>query len=453
MRIKSFTPMLFTNPIRIATLLILACGCVLIGCQSTTTEDQSSTAPSAAETVAATVSNSTVAPPEPTVVIEPGPDAQKQAQEALILAQPGDIIEFTHGKFEFDGTLSLNGVADVTVRGQGMDRTILNFAKFAAGKGKEGLRIQGDRFLLQDLTIEDTPGDAIKLQDCAGITLRRVRTWWTGGPSTKNGAYGLYPVLSTDVLVEECVAQGAADAGIYVGQSQRVIVRDCLAEENVAGIEIENCVEADVYDNRAVNNTAGILVFSLPGLTIKNGASCRVFDNSIHRNNHPNFAEAGTIVSTVPAGTGVMIMANEDVEVFKNEIVENNGAGFLLVSFLIAQRKYDDPQYNPFPNNVSIHDNVFKDGGGQPEGEFLEQYASAVGGRLPDIVMDGIYAPPGSSAPDSAGNVAIRNNGLATIVDLDLAQALLGNPPEPKTHPFLFAAELQPLPPVKLKTE
>ena len=40
-------------------------------------------------------------------VIQPGEDAERRAQEALIVAEPGEIVEFAEGTFEFKGTLSL----------------------------------------------------------------------------------------------------------------------------------------------------------------------------------------------------------------------------------------------------------------------------------------------------------------------------------------------------------
>lgn len=132
------------------------------------------------------------------------------------------------------------------------------------------------------------------------LTIRRVRTWWSDGASEQNGAYGIYPVMCSDVLIEHCVAQFASDAGIYVGQTRRAVVRYNRAEQNVAGIEIENTVGADVYENEATNNTGGILVFSLPGLQLKNGSHTRVFKNRLHDNNHPNFAHQGTMVASVP---------------------------------------------------------------------------------------------------------------------------------------------------------
>ena len=69
------------------------------------------------------------------VTIQPGAGAEKQAQEALILAEPGDIIEFAEGTFEFKGTLSLNGISDITIRGKGIDKSILNFTGQRSGSG------------------------------------------------------------------------------------------------------------------------------------------------------------------------------------------------------------------------------------------------------------------------------------------------------------------------------
>ena len=71
-------------------------------------------------------------------------------------------------------------------------------------------------------------------------------------------------------LIDSSVAIGAADAGIYVGQSAKSLCA-IRAEYNVAGIEIENSTFADVYDNVATNNTGGILVFDLPNLQVQGG--------------------------------------------------------------------------------------------------------------------------------------------------------------------------------------
>jgi hypothetical protein len=74
---------------------------------------------------------------------------------------------------------------------------------------------------------------------CTGVTLIQLKTTWSDGPDESNGGYGLYPVACKNVLIDSCEASFASDAGIYVGQSQDVIVRNCYAYGNVAGIEIE----------------------------------------------------------------------------------------------------------------------------------------------------------------------------------------------------------------------
>ena len=195
--------------------------------------------------------------------IEAGSDLQYELQARLIDAVPGDVIELGEGTFQFHAELSV-ACDNLTIRGKGPEKTILSFR--GQQVGSEGLTATGDGFVVEDLAVEDTAGDAIKVLGADGVVFRRVRVEWTNGPSRDNGAYGIYPVECRNVLIEECIAIGASDAGIYVGQSKNVIVRNSRAEYNVAGIEIENTVGADVYECTATNNTGGILVFDLPGL-------------------------------------------------------------------------------------------------------------------------------------------------------------------------------------------
>ncbi|MCG8416104.1 MAG: right-handed parallel beta-helix repeat-containing protein, partial [Pseudomonadales bacterium] len=226
------------------------------------------------------------APPEPELSFE------ESLQQQLIQAQPGDVIEIPAGTHELTRGLSLT-VDGVTIRGEGMESSILSFANQA--QGAEGLLVNADDFVIEDLAIEDTVGDALKINESNNVTIRNVRTEWTGGALTTNGAYGIYPVQSSNILIDGAVAIGASDAGIYVGQSTQIIVRNSRAEYNVAGIEIENSTFADVHDNIATNNTGGILVFDLPNLPVQGGRNTRVFNNQIVNNNTGNFAPEGNI--------------------------------------------------------------------------------------------------------------------------------------------------------------
>ncbi|NNE39922.1 MAG: hypothetical protein HKN14_03265 [Marinicaulis sp.] len=334
----------------------------------------------------------------------------------LIDAEPGDVIEIPEGAFSFDRSLSLN-VDGVTIRGAGMDKSILSFKGQIAGA--EGLLVTASDFTIEDLAIEDTKGDALKISEGENIIIRRVRTEWTGGPKTENGAYGIYPVQTKNVLMEENVAIAAADAGLYIGQSENVVVRNNRAEYNVAGIEIENTFDADVYGNVATNNTGGILVFNMPNLK-QPGARTRVYNNEVYENNTKNFGHEGTPVASIPAGSGVVVNSNDQVEIFDNDIRDNKTANVIIASAFSAEIDQagvaDD--FDPYPEQIYIYDNRFDGGGNNPDGLDLQALKVAmVGplGRLPDVLWDGYVNP----ARANDGPVLCVQNGHAKVINVD----------------------------------
>ena len=320
-------------------------------------------------------------------------DAGYQATliEQLIDAKPGQVIEIPPGRYAFDRSLTLR-TDGVTLRGAGMDKTVLTFA--GQKSGAEGLLVNASGFTLENLAIEDTKGDAVKINEGERITLRRLRIEWTGGPKTTNGAYGLYPVRTRKVLIEDCVVRGASDAGIYVGQSTDIIVRRNRVEFNVAGIEIENSRRADVYDNEVTRNTGGILVFNMPNLP-EAGVGTRVFNNRIYENNTANFAAKGTAVASVPAGSGVVINANDQVEIFDNALRDNATAHIIISSYFSTgyMNSYSvAPGFDPYPEAIHVHSNRYSGGGDSPDGLDLKALKLAMfglGGRLPPVLWDG----------------------------------------------------------------
>ncbi len=211
---------------------------------------------------------------------------QKNLQERLISAKPGDVIELPEGKFHFERTLSLT-VDKVTLRGKGMDKTILSFS--GQKEGAQGVLVKANDFTAEDFAVEDPAGDALTVQGGNNITIRRVRVEWTRGPNSGNGPYGIYPVECKNLLVEDNIARDAADAGIYVGQSENVVIRRNRSEYNVDGYEIENSENVDAYENVATHNTGGMGVFNLPNLPRQGGRKVRVFNNQIMDNNTAEF--------------------------------------------------------------------------------------------------------------------------------------------------------------------
>ena len=339
------------------------------------------------------------------------PDFEKNLQAKLLDAKPGAVIEIPAGKYALSRSLSLtaNGV---TVKGAGMDKTILSFAKQTSGA--EGMLVTGDDFTIQDLAFEDSKGDALKVNGVKNTVIRRVRAEWTGGSKTSNGAYGLYPVQVTNVLIEGSVVKGASDAGIYVGQSSNIIVRDNRAEGNVAGIEIENSSHADVYGNTATNNAGGILVFNMPNLPVP-GSKTRVYKNNVFANNHLNFGAKGSAVSSVPPGSGVIVNSNDEVEIFDNDLKDNKTANVIISSYYSTG--FDTTRgiaaaYDPFPENIYVTGNRFSGGGDDPGSRYAPLKA-LTGGRLPEVLWDG-FVNPKIKAP----GICVQN-GAAKLLNVD----------------------------------
>ncbi|UUO07771.1 right-handed parallel beta-helix repeat-containing protein [Blastopirellula sp. J2-11] len=352
------------------------------------------------------------------VNIDAGDGFQERLQGRLITAAPGEVIILPVGRFKLDKELNV-AASSVTIRGQGPDQTILQFA--GQRTGSHGLLATGDNLVLEDFAIEDAAGTALKTLGCRNVIFRRLRAEWTGGEKPTNGAYGLYPVQCDNVLIEACTAIGASDAGIYVGQSRQVVVRRCRAERNVAGIEIENTIDADVYENVATNNTAGLLVFDLPGLPQRNGKRVRVFNNQVTKNNHVNFAPQGNLVATLPPGTGMMVMATDDVELFQNEISANKTCNLAVLSYETAGTRHSDANFDPTPERISIHDNRFSSGGDQPQGILAQQLASFFSDQFPDILYDGVR-PPNYDEKKQGPLIYLENNGEATFADIQIGQ-------------------------------
>lgn len=333
------------------------------------------------------------------------------------------VIEVPAGKFQIDRTLSLT-VDKVTLRGKGMDKSILSFA--GQKEGASGVLAKANDFTIEDLAIEDTTGDGLTIQGGNNITIRRVRVEWTRGPNPENGPYAIYPTECKNVLVEDSVAKGAVDAGFYIGQSDYVVMRRNRAENNVDGFEVENSQHVDVYENVSTHNTGGISVFNLPDLPKQGGKYVRVFNNQVIENNTANFAPKSLgPIYYLPTGSGLLVMAISNVEIFQNRIKGNNTANVNVVYYNSAlDYPVKDRRFNPYTEHIHVHDNEISDGGKSPDVrlEAIKLLADAAGSPLPDILYDGVIDPKtkaGKNGPNEA-QICMANNGAATFLNYDL---------------------------------
>lgn len=349
-------------------------------------------------------------------------DLEKTLQTQFVMAEEGDTIVLPAGTISLSNTLWLDAKNNVTVRGAGQDKTILSFKN--QQQGAEGMKItNAQNIVLEQFTIEDSKGDLIKTQQVNNLVFRDLTARWTGKPKASNGSYALYPVQCRNVRMERCTAIGASDAGLYIGQSDSVWVTGCVAKNNVAGIEIENTTNAWVWKNQSFDNTGGILVFDLPDLIKKHGGHVKVYDNLVARNNFKNFAPKGNIVGKVPSGTGIMILATSDVEVFNNKIWDNKTASTAIVSYFITENPIKDKAYNPYPSAIYVHDNVYSTGKRMPTWKnklgFL--FWLKFGRKVPHILYDGIQNPAYVTAEGMVKpeyRICIRNNTEGSFANL-----------------------------------
>jgi parallel beta-helix repeat protein len=337
------------------------------------------------------------------------PGDENKIEEAFLSIKDSTEIILKAGVYEFDN-LSIAQVNHILIRGEGHDKTILDFK--SQSQGGEGIRVTDVKgFSIDAMTIKDSKGDLLKINKSRDVTVTNLHAVWSKADST-SGGYAIYPVMCKNVLIENCYTEGSSDAGIYVGQTDSAIVRKCKAAKNVAGCEIENTSNAEVYDNEFYNNTAGFLVFDLPDLS-KKGGHVKAYNNYIHDNNFRNFAKAGSFgtswgVGNASPGSGIIILAASDIEIYNNRIINNNSSAITIASGFAVDEKAAEKisaNYSPISKNIRIHDNKIEMGPAFPEAAYehrIGQILVAVekqlnasepgrkSKRIPAIMYDGI---------------------------------------------------------------
>jgi parallel beta-helix repeat protein len=299
--------------------------------------------------LAAAFSAAATAAEKQTVVVKAGESIQDAVDsvdgDAVILVEPGVYHETV--AVDFPG---------ITLRGLVKDgrRPVLD----GQGKLPDAVVGSGDNFLIEGFRIQNYQTNGVVISGAMNLTMRDIIV-------RNTGIYGLYPVTSLNVLVENCIVTEVADAAIYVGQCRGVVVRNCETYANVCGIEIENCTNALVTNCSSHDNTVGILVFVLPNLPLKTGERTTLIGNRIHNNNHPNFGPEGMIVAQAPPGVGVVVMAADHAVVTENEIFGNDSIGIAVHSLTTAYPDVKADDIEPNSDHARVFNNEFKDNGKQ----------------------------------------------------------------------------------------
>jgi cytochrome c peroxidase len=300
-------------------------------------------------------------------------NAGESIQAAIDQAKPGDVVEVMSGTYHEALKVSQH---NITLRGVGASAAEWPLLD-GEGSMDNGAFVTGSFFTIEKFVIRNYTENGVIVQGTFGPTFRDLEVH-------NAGKYSVFPILSTNVLIERIVTSGAADSALYVGESTEIIVRESEAFENVTGIEIENSTDAVVENNYVHDNTGGILVFLLPHKNAKEGHNTIIRNNRIEHNNFPNFGEPGTTVSMVPPGVGVIVLIADGTEITGNTIKDNGTVGIAVVN---ADTFFDDTSNFDIPLNPEqtwIHDNTYTNNGTAPSDE-ATQYGFPSGN---DILWD-----------------------------------------------------------------
>jgi parallel beta-helix repeat protein len=332
--------------------------------------------------------------------VGPGDDAQEHLVTALVDVEPGETICMGAGTFSITRQL-LVATDDITLRGEGMEETILDFSGQISGGN--GILIQSNRVTVEDFAVIDTPGDGIRSNAVDGGVYRRIKAGWTAEESVDNGAYALYPVQSSNIHIDGCITYNARDAGLYIGQSNNVLIENSEAYGNVIGLEIENTTDSIARNNHVHGNTSGILVINLPGLDIFDGKRANVHDNIVVDNNIDNFGDPGTTVGIMPPGIGIVVVAADDNEIWNNTVTGNRSVGIAVISYISEVfGSPNDPAFDRFSEGNYVHDNTLANNAADPDALVILLNGAQTPG--PEVVIDGCTDPDKDNASGALDN-------------------------------------------------
>lgn len=299
-------------------------------------------------------------------------------QRAVKNAKPGDTILVMPGTYSETVYIDKDDIRLIGVIEKG-ERPVMH----GNGKLNDAILYSGNNIVVENFTITKYKGNAIMGQAGNNFEIRNNLI-------VDTGVYGIFPQLGQNGIVEHNVISGIEDAAIYVGMSDNIHVAHNEVFDSVAGIEIENSRHAIVENNYVHNNTGGILAFITPGLPIKTTYDVIIRNNFVVNNNTANFGAPGSTVAGIPAGTGVLVMAADEVVIEGNIISGNKTAGILITDHHNAANVTIDPESDPNADKVAILNNTMLNNGYDTIDEVKALMLTEFKTGKPDIVRVGV---------------------------------------------------------------
>jgi len=238
----------------------------------------------------------------------------------------------------------------------------------ASSPPNQGIQASGiDGLTFQGLEVHGWATDGIHVSGADGVTFSDILgngedLSTSNDDADAKSTYAIFPVKSSNVLVQTSEVTHVKDAGIYVGQSHDIIMRHNYVHDCVSGMELENSMDGTVYGNVTTGNTGGLLVFKLPDPEHQVSGDHFVFENLSYSNNVANFCYEDTTVCAVPRGTGLMVISDNDSVYYNNYVARNDSYGILVLDQnainALAGDIFDPTSYYQDSTNLQFLDNV-----------------------------------------------------------------------------------------------
>ena len=298
-------------------------------------------------------------------------------QAAVRAAVPGDVIRVYPGTYKETVYIDKDDILITGVIEQGKWPTMEGERKL-----NDAILYSGNNITVENLLITHYKGNGIMGQAGNNFLIRNNRV-------VDTGVYGIFPQLGQNGLISNNIVSGIEDAAIYVGMSDNIHVNNNEVFASVAGIEFENSRHGVIENNLVYDNAGGILTFITPGLPIKTTFDLIIRNNFITNNNHVNFGAPGSMVSGVPSGTGIVIMAADEVTMENNIISGNKNAAIIITDHDSFPNITRDPDTDPKSDKVAILNNVMFNNGTDPIDEIKALKVATLTSENVDIVNVG----------------------------------------------------------------
>jgi len=294
-------------------------------------------------------------------------------QSVIDLAQAGDTVQIPFGSYSESVVVDEPGIRLVGLPNSRGDHPILD----GDGRLAHGVLASADGFEMAFLDLKRYSDAQVLVKNASNLFLHDISI---AGP----GLLGLSLQSCSNVRVEDVHVTAMKSAGVYVSSSEQVSLLGVDSYNNAIGMELENSVYSTIQSSHAHGNALGIFVLLQPHLQSKVSLNTLLSDNVVE-NNNAEFLGG----QALPDGTGILVLAADDVESRGNTIRGHRRAGLVVVSRTgkLAQTVMDVgiyPDHFAADRNfyAANHADVIWDGGGDGS-NFDDETASSVPGVLP----------------------------------------------------------------------